>query len=90
MPVFQLRDARYIVEELHASQHFIENESSTPNIASTIVVYVDVHLRGFVKWSSSSKSVDDFIVLGQSKVSDFDVVELIKEQVCRFEISMHN
>jgi hypothetical protein len=75
-------------EHLLTDEHFVEDETSAPDIALLVVLFEFEHFGGCVEGRASSLGHLHLHVAGESEVGDLEFLILVEENVVGLEISV--
>jgi hypothetical protein len=82
-----------VLEWQISANHCVYDDSTTPHVGGQpIVLLASHHLWGSVAWTStgSLETLASLVGIAQAEVDDLDVVEIVHQQIFRFQISVAN
>jgi hypothetical protein len=78
-----------ICKHFFTNKHFIKNKASTPDITPLVVIFKVDNFRGSIQWSAGAFGHHNVDISGKTKISDFEFLMLIKENIVRFQVSVN-
>ena len=93
LPDLEQKQASFlVVERCHADQHLVDQDTKGPPIDTEVMPLLSDHFGSQVLWSTA-KSAGQVVLrecFGEAIVNDLQVTLLVKEDVLKFEVSVHD